>query len=1374
MSLSHDPICAGSCTVSVFRPWKVRSVGSRLLLLGAVAAAAVLTVLVLFRVPAVQRRVLQWAVGGGKAWRLEAARVSIGPAEGEVRGVRFGMPGLTAHSEAGVVVRIDPFGWMWGPRELRVLEARVEGVQIAVTPSQLGGTSEPFDGVLTSLQSPLPWSVAQARIEITADVVENDGALGRGRLTLEGGGLTRDAAGRFNYTLNLDSPAVPGWPAAGVRTTGVADVRQRADHGVGRIDVRGSLVLPPIRGVTLPAGTLEASAEATPTGEQYAGRWELESKTGLEWKADYHRGEGRVSGRMTGTAVARVLAGFFPGIELPEGEGLATVDFSFITATGAATVVLEATVTGSEWGRLGPEWAGLGAWSGRVRGRAERTSATDPWRWVTSRISIGTEAQADLVVIDGHGLEAATVHVRAFPLARFAPWLQRLGLTSPEGRMEGAWRIARTAAGQVVMTPLEPGVIGPLRAESAALAPLPSVNLEFEVAATVDETQADWQVRALRVKPAAAAPAGTIALASRGRWRFAGGGVIEEAVLRWSPPATAGSGTPGLQARLLGPLELDPQGVPVSRPGQVMAELQARAWSLGEIENWIPDLGLRGVWAAGTTVVTAGETAGEFKVRTPEPWRFTDVAMIRGGASSSWSGSVQVAPEGDQTASGWQGRLVGLLVSDAAGRRLAGNASGAWKTAPDSYEAQVDLTATGPRGTLLPPAWGDMTVDLHLKGGSVANSVQQIERIRIVAKDAKGERLRLEGDAPLYVAQRPSSEWVFSSVAPWKVSLAPLSLSDLADVLPAGWVARGRLDRSEFLLSAEPSTWKLRPLRAVSCTDVSLTQDGVEVVRDLAVSFFPAADIDWHHTLQPRFQLAWEASLQATEVRMRSAQGELLQLEGSMNLVGDDRDALVRRMDGVARGSLAEARAVLPVLGRHLPSAGRFTARIDGGLSAHEELQTWLRIEDIPEPGGTRKLAPLEIIAKGKVDGVKRSAEMSVNLQMGEGNIASDLGFTVQCGLQDQTLRITSALRGNRWDMNETLALSRAWRPAEPSSAAPVASPSAPAASVPAAEFARRPLGTAFWGALRGTFDLDVKQVRWSPYQMDDIRARIDLDEYRLSLSGLSGTLFSGNLDGALGVDYTPGATEGDHRLTGDLRIRQFDTARVVQTMFPRELGSLDARVDLRSVVRGRGFQLWDLLEFAEVDFDVQGRGTVRLTDPDVRTASTLLVMGGLVTLSPELRALGRLLRKFAEMPVDRLSIEGGRDSAGAIRLSKVWFDSPQARLLGTGEVPAATSPLVIRPLDLRFDLRARDEVGLILGRMRLLEPAVDADGFRRLNRSIAVGGQVGRPDASALYELLARAVEGSRGTWGFIMRKVQREVERQQALATKTKEGGR
>ena len=90
------------------------------------------------------------------------------------------------------------------------------------------------------------------------------------------------------------------------------------------------------------------------------------------------------------------------------------------------------------------------------------------------------------------------------------------------------------------------------------------------------------------------------------------------------------------------------------------------------------------------------------------------------------------------------------------------------------------------------------------------------------------------------------------------------------------------------------------------------------------------------------------------------------------------------------------------------------------------------------------------------------------------------------------------------------------------------------------------------------------------------------------------------------------------------------------------------------------------------------------------------------------------------------------------------------------------------RPLSLRLGLSARDEIGVILGRMRLLEKKPDAEGYRRLVRPVVVGGEAGRPDASAFYDLLARGVAGSRGTWGLIMRKVQREVEKQQAKAAK------
>ena len=54
-----------------------------------------------------------------------------------------------------------------------------------------------------------------------------------------------------------------------------------------------------------------------------------------------------------------------------------------------------------------------------------------------------------------------------------------------------------------------------------------------------------------------------------------------------------------------------------------------------------------------------------------------------------------------------------------------------------------------------------------------------------------------------------------------------------------------------------------------------------------------------------------------------------------------------------------------------------------------------------------------------------------------------------------------------------------------------------------------------------------------------------------------------------------------------------------------------------------------------------------------------------MLALSPEPRTPGGLLREFAKMPVDGLRIEGGRAPNGSLRLSKVRFDSPQARLKG-------------------------------------------------------------------------------------------------------------
>src|ERR1700710_2407710 len=109
-----------------------------------------------------------------------------------------------------------------------------------------------------------------------------------------------------------------------------------------------------------------------------------------------------------------------------------------------------------------------------------------------------------------------------------------------------------------------------------------------------------------------------------------------------------------------------------------------------------------------------------------------------------------------------------------------------------------------------------------------------------------------------------------------------------------------------------------------------------------------------------------------------------------------------------------------------------------------------------------------------------------------------------------------------------------------------------------------------------------------------------------------------------------------------------FKSEETSQTVFLNQLASVDARINVHSTVASRGNSFVSLVDQSTADFSVDGaNGLIRLTVPKSDLMSTAAVFGGTVLLSPELRALGRLLKKFAEMPVEQLSIRGRRAAGG-------------------------------------------------------------------------------------------------------------------------------
>jgi len=228
-----------------------------------------------------------------------------------------------------------------------------------------------------------------------------------------------------------------------------------------------------------------------------------------------------------------------------------------------------------------------------------------------------------------------------------------------------------------------------------------------------------------------------------------------------------------------------------------------------------------------------------------------------------------------------------------------------------------------------------------------------------------------------------------------------------------------------------------------------------------------------------------------------------------------------------------------------------------------------------------------------------------------------------------------------------------------------------------------------------------------------------------------------------------------------------------VQTAFPNELSSVAAKINVAATVHSVGSPPLELLDKAEVSFTADGGpGIVRLQVPKQDTLSTAAAFGGTLLLSPELRALGRLLKKFAEMPVDTLHVSGQRTASGEVQLSELRLVSPQARIVASGNVAAGDKPLMERPLAVSIDLAAKDETAVILGGMSLLKRKPDEAGYTPMKELFVIGGTPGQPDTRPLYDLLAKAVVGSKGTWGFLMRKMQDEVNKTKTAPVKTGAG--
>lgn len=1368
----------------------------------------------LLLLPPVQAWLLRRAVASQTGWRVDFTRFAAGAGGLESEGLVFSMPGLEARAEP-LAVRVAPLALLQR-RELRIEEIAARRLQLTLVPARLdaGSTTPapPFTGLLPLLRSPLAWSLQRTAVDGRVDVQDDNQALVAGEFRVDGGGLAADRPGEFAFAFSADSVLLPPGPDAKIRSEGTLRLAQDDAHGVAHIHLTGSLSLPAYAGHKLPAATYALTVQPAPGGEHYTGTLRLaDGDIALDARLDAATAELTGTLRFTGGAdLFRALL----GAEAPALAAHGEIRFRADLGRGDVDADVTADFSGRDWSRHLAELSAVDALGGRLTARLERRagalrveSLAVEARGESSPASLSLTLAEPLPLPAWPDRPLARLTLAHWPAAWANPFLREAGLTLAGATFEGEWLLhAPPALDHLRLQPARPATLANLQIASPDLPALPPVSLAFRPTLTLRLADADLVTQVddfVLTAPGGDRLAGEFAIGlpadSTTHLRGSLAGTLPTLLTgpdrplpfrletAWDATLSADGNRldarrldlrlfegnapqPAFTCRLLQPVQAG-SGLPA--PGTASPDLlQLRLGRLGLdwLSRWLP----AGWLVGGNTEAGEGfvrqEADGAYALRTVTPWSLRNFSLGLGGREV-FRGRATLEAGATLTPQQARVQVTALTLADERGNRITGTAAATVGLADHQLGGELHLQADLPALPHSPDTFGPLQARLDLKAARFQGNLFMTEQAALSVTHRGGDLLRLDSPEPFLLGFNDRGVYATATLAPLTLRTGEIPLAWLRPWLPPGDLA-GVIEPAEFLLAANIQQYHLRPTRPLRVRGLSLGPPDAPRLRDASLAIYPGLDAELHLVLLPEFAFAYVARLHGTDGAATLGEQRVADLDAALEVLGNDRTVLPKAVDLTLHADFGALTTLPGHAASGLPARGQITLRANGDLLGDDPLELWTRLEGVPARDGRRLLAPLELTAHGKVHAKQTpaSADFDVALALDDPARPTDAAFrlTVKPG---ETLDLASTFRSSRIDLTELLAWQEAFTPAAVAGADPY--PSARPAAASAAPAARRSGQPAFWSVLRGHLDLEIGTAEFAPYRIDDLRGRLELGAEELALTGLAGRMFAGEWSGRVGIRHEPGAPDGGHALAADFAIRQFESARVVQTVlagdFPSDYAKIDARFDVQASFRSRGDSLGELIERAHGGFTAASRGgTVRLTLPKQEMASSLAILGGTVALSPELRALGRLLRKFAEMPVDELTLRGARDESGEVRLEEFRLVSPQARLTGRGRIaPAGTEPLMNRPLEAAFQLAARDETAVILGRMGLLGKTPDAAGYLAMREPFTVGGRPAEPDTRALYDLLARAVAGSKGTWGFLMRRVEAELAKTRPRTT-------
>jgi hypothetical protein len=974
------------------------------------------------------------------------------------------------------------------------------------------------------------------------------------------------------------------------------------------------------------------------------------------------------------------------------------------------------------------------------------------------------------------GLTQAVLRIERLPMAWANAWLASSGVRLDPCELSGSWTVTATDT-SAVFAPETPLSLTPVRLEGPSLPAMGALAVQARARLQATREGLAVSVRGLRIGTETGQRL-EVGAELAGSW--APGSAIRlnafEATLRRA------SGDPVADLQTVRPLALSPgafvPGLENGPPGP-LARLTLRDLPLGWLTRFLPGRRIEGIVTEGESVIA--NVAGKGLVLTsPAPWNVADLQIEEGGRRF-FDGSLAAAPTVVYGSSERSVRFERLNVEDIRGYRVRGRVGIGLRGSDDRVGGGVTLQAELPHFKGAGPGTGPLRLDIRAQAHVFPGPKGELARLTATLADPDGKTLfAIASEKPVTFERTPAFEWLVSSPAPLRITTGTLPLSWANPYLePRGLSIDGAVPATELQLTLSPRRLVLESRAPLQISRFHLERDGSVLIDRALLRLGAALDLHVEHRLLPAFSMKTSAELKISDGVVAAEGSRVARFGGQLCVSATERSASLHDLAGSLWLDLG-ALGKLPFLaGARLPAAGELTASVRKDQERARAVQFDARLDKVAGRDGA-SVPPLVLAGRAFGNVEKGVGGFGVTATLLASPRPSDLHFAIKVDYGHlSVVDLSSKLEGSFLDVDAVRSFAAAFAPA-PRPEAPPAPPASPAAPPPSpsrapsgtsqpgaassllarARAAVRPADGPAWGSLRGHFTLGIKTVSFAPYLVENVVGRLDVTADSMTLTNLSGDILGGKWSADVAAHFNPADSAGRDSLEAHLRFAQVDAGRAIRMRYARPSAGIDGRLDADIVLASRADRWSDLLHRATGSLSLAAHGgRIRLKLPDSEMISTGLLVGGALTLSGEMRALGRLVGRLSDIPISDLQATGRLEADGRLDLERLRVEAPELELVASGSVAdAKTRNLMNQPLAVRATLSADGDLAVILKGMRMLGPR-GADGFAEMKQPFQVGGSVGQPDFHPLYELLARAVDGSRGTWGMLMRKVQSQV---------------